>query len=344
MAMSAMFAGRRVVRHLIAIGVTLLAAAPIAQTPDARGDRASRESLLMLEEWLGPPLSPETAPALSSAFPESPVTMDVESQAALTVARRWWPQPTTTVGEGAAIFLQSRVMARLFDLSFGRAGLAADAIHLFGGTYTIAFPQLRFDGPQAGLDRERLAPPPARAANAFASLERLVGQPRLIGALRTVIERKPTSDADIIRELSESLGQDTSWLFDATGPPTFMNYAIGTVAIDSCAPSPCERVTVDVRHDGAGSFRPIEVRVDFADGQSVSTPWDGTGESRRFTFEGPVRPVRVRVDPDFVNLLDDNLNDQHREIGGITNAAVGKWIARWTVWLQDAMLAYSALV
>ena len=77
--------------------------------------------------------------------------MDVESAAAVTVARRWWPQPMTAVSEGATIYLQSRVIARLFDLSFGRAGHSADAIHLFGGTYTIAFPQLRFDGPYAGL-------------------------------------------------------------------------------------------------------------------------------------------------------------------------------------------------
>ena len=333
-------------RHLIAIGVTLLVAAPIAQSPDSRSDRASRESLLMLEQWLGPAPapSPQAAPPPFSAFPESPVTMDVESVAALAVARQWWPQPTTAVSEGAAIYLQSRIIARLFDLSFGRAGHSADAIRLFGGTYTIAFPQLRFDGPRAGLDGEDSGGPAGRAARAFASLERLVGRPRLIGALRTVIERKPGSDADIVRELSESLGQDTSWLFEASGPSTSMNYSIATVAIDSCAPAPCERVTVDARHAGVASFHPIDVRVDFADGQSASTTWDGTGESRRVVFEGPARPVRVRLDPDLVNLLDDNLIDQHREIGGVTNVSVAKWIARWTVWLQDAMLAYSALV
>ena len=103
-------------------------------------------------------------------------------------------------------------------------------------------------------------------------------------------------------------------------------------------------MTVDATHAGGGSFHPIEVRVDFADGQSASTAWDGRGESRTFTFEGPARPVRVRIDPDLVNLLDDNLIDQHREIGGVTNASVGKWMARWMVWLQDAMLAYSAIV
>lgn len=339
-----MRAARRRMRHLIVIGVALVVAAPMAQSPDARGDRATRESLLMLEQWLGSPSSPQAASRLSSVFPESPVTMDVESIAALTIARRWWPQPTTAMSEGAAIYLQSRVIARLFDLSFGRAGHSADAIHLFGGTYTIAFPQLRFDGPRAGLGREGLGVPADRAALAFASLERLVGQPRLIGALRTVIERKPSSDADIIRELSESLGQDTSWLFDATGLSTSMNYAIGAVAIDGCVPAPCERVTVDARREGAGSFHPIEVRVDFVDGQSASTMWDGKGESRRFTFEGPARPARVRVDPDFVNLLDDNLIDQHLEMDGVTNASVAKWIARWMVWLQNAMLAYSAIV
>jgi hypothetical protein len=330
-------------RHLIAIGVTLLVAAPIAQTPDARSDRALRESLLLLEPWLGPPVSTHTAPAVSSAFPESPATMDVESTAALAVARRWWPQ-STTVSEGAAMYLKSRVVSRLFDLSFGRAGSAADALRLFGGTYMHALPQLRLDGPRAGLDHERLTQPAVRAAHAFASLERLVGQPRLVGALRTVSERKPSSDADIIRELSESLGQDTSWLFAAIDPSASMNYAIGTVALAACEPAPCERVTVDAIHAGAGAFHPIEVRVDFADGQSASTAWDGTGESRTFTFEGPVRPVRVRIDPDFVNLLDDNLIDQHREIDGRTNASVAKWIARWVVWLQGAMLTYSAIV
>jgi hypothetical protein len=337
-------ATRRRMRLLIAIGVTLFVAAPIAQSPDARSDRATRESLLMLEQWLGPPPSPQSAPAVSSAFPESPATMDVESTAALAAARRWWPQPTTTLSEGAAIYLQSRVIARLFDLSFGRAGSAADAIHLFGGTYTIAFPQLRFDAPHAGLGRDRLTQPAVRAANAFASLERLIGQPRLVGALRTVVERKPSSDADVIRELSESLGQDIAWLFEAIDPSTSMNYAIGTVTIASCEPAPCERVTVDATHAGAGSFHPIEVRVDFADGQSASATWDGKGESRRFLFEGPARPVRVRLDPDVVNLLDGSLLDQHREIDARTNAPIAKWIARWMVWLQGTMLAYSGIV
>jgi hypothetical protein len=268
--------------------------------------------------------------------------MDIESAAALAVARRWWPQPTTTMSEGASIYLQSRVIGRLFDLSFERAGYSAEAVHLFGGTYTVVFPPLRFDGPQAGLDRAHFDTPAVRAAHAFASLERLIGRPRLIGALRTVTERKPDSDAAIIRELSESLGQDTSWLFDAIDPATSMNYAIGNVVIDSCEQAPCQRARVDVTHRGAGSF-PIEVRVDFADGQSASASWDGKGESRTFTFEGPARPTRVRVDPEFANLLDDNLIDQHREIDGRTNAPIGKWVARWMVWLQDAMLAYSAI-
>src|SRR5262245_60957844 len=86
---SAMRAARRRVRHLIAIGVTLIVAAPLAQSPDARIDRAGRESLLTFEQWLGPPLYSQAAADLSAAFPESPSTMDLESATVLAVARRW---------------------------------------------------------------------------------------------------------------------------------------------------------------------------------------------------------------------------------------------------------------
>jgi hypothetical protein len=331
-----MHGGRRRLRHLIAIGVTLIVAAPLAQSPDLRSDRASREALLLVEQWLGPPTHPASPPLATSSFPGSPVSMDVESRTALAVARRWWPQQATAMNDGASAYLAGKATERLFDLAFGRAGRGAATMRLFGGTYTIAFPQLVFDGPRAGYDR---------VAQAYLSLERLIGQPRLIGALRTVIERQPATDDETIAALSETLGQDVSWLFEAAlNPSAAMDYAIGSVASSECEPAPCQRVEVAVTHTGAVSFQPIEVRVDFADGQTASATWDGKGEARTFTFEGPAAPTRVRVDPGFTNLLDDNLIDQHREIGGRTNASIAKWTARWIVWLQDAMLACSAIV
>lgn len=271
--------------------------------------------------------------------------MTVESEVAFQAARAYWrnPRPTPLM-DGAARYLQSRAVAAMFDLSTGRAGAGVDSIRVFGGSYVRPFADLRFDGPTAGLPRDHAAAIP-RAALAFASLERLVGQPRLTGALRSVFEAAPATDDEVLHSLQLALGQEISWLFDTVRDPLrSMNYRVAGVAQESCSPAPCHRVRVDVAHDGDAAFRGVEIRVDFADGQSPSLSWDGSGPSHTAVFEGPSAPVRVRVDPGVVNLLDDNLLDQSKEIGAPTNAPIGKWIARWAVWLQDAMLAYSALV
>ena len=337
---------RGVMVCMAAIAVTIVAATPVAQSRDARIDAATRVSLEMFEQWLlpAPRLSPPVPP--TSAWPSAPSTMDVEAQVAFEIARRYWSrQPPQPLMDGAARYLQSRAVGRMFDLAFGRAGNGVESIRLFGGAWTIAFPRLRFDGPGAGLGRGDLGTLRARGALAFASLERVVGQPRLIGALRSAIESKPATDSDLSRALGEALAQDVTWLFEpAIDPLQSMNYRIASVRVDGCSPAPCQRVLVEVVHDGPAVFKDLEVRVDFEDGQSASAGWDGRDPVRIFTFEGPAPPVRVRVDPDMRNLLDDNLLDQSREFGGGTNAPITKWVARWTVWLQDAMLTYGALV
>ena len=170
------------------------------------------------------------------------------------------------------------------------------------------------------------------------------GLPRKIAAFRAAVAAKPGGDAAAIRAVSDGLGQDVAWLFDtALDPGKRMDYAIDGVTVDACG-TQCERVTVNVAHRGAASFSPLEIRARFADGQSASAIWDGQGESKAFAFEGPARPVRVEIDPEHLNLLDTNLIDQQRSIGGATNVSIAKWAARWMVWLQDAMLAYTAIV
>ena len=270
--------------------------------------------------------------------------MDVESAVAFDVARRWWPAESSPLMEGAASYLQSRAVARMFDLSFQHAGAGVERARLFGGTVTIAFPQLRLDGPASGLGRDDFDSRRSRAAHAFASLERLIGQPRLVGALRSVAEQQPRSDEDVNRLLNETLGQDLSWLFESIDPAKSLNYAIAGVAIEACAPLPCQRVRVEVAHEGAAWFDPIDVRVEFAGGQSAQARWNGRGASHSFVFEGPSNPLRIVVDPEARNLIDDNLLDQSRQFNTRTNVPLTKWVARWIVWLQDAMLAASAIV
>lgn len=329
---------------MAAIGVMVAMASPLAQSTNDRATVAQQRAVETLQEWLGPvPVALAPAHPGRTAFPSSPMTMDLEARAGFTLARQWWPQQPSTLVDGVSRYLQSRVVARSFDLSFGRAGAGVDALALFGGTYTVPFSHLRFDGPAAGLDRLEFSNPIDRAALAFASLERVVGQPRFIGALRAVVEQKPGTDAEFIARLSESLAQDVSGLFDAAASPDPMNYAISSVTTEPCSPTPCTRVRVDVTHSGP-VFAGVDVRAEFADGQIASATWNGREAAHQFVFEGPAEPVRISLDPDARNLLDDNLADQSMRPGGRTNVAMEKWTARWLVWLQDAMLAYGAIV
>ena len=319
-------------------------ASPLAQSTDERAAAAHGYTRQMLEEWLGPPSATIAPPSLvRSAFPASPMTMDVERQAAMATARQWWPHQPLMLADAASRYLADRITTRLFDLSFGRAGAGVDSLALFGGTFTFSLPALRFDSPAAALDLGRESTPIHRAARAFASLERVVGQPRFIGALRAAAERQPASDAEFIDSLNASLAQDVSWIFAAAVNPAPMNYAIANVATEPCTPAPCTRVRVDVTHQGP-VFAGVDASVEFADGQVAVATWHGRDAGHVFVFEGPSEPIRISLDPDARNLLDDNLNDQSKRPGGRTNVALSKWMSRWIVWLQNAMLAYSAIV
>jgi hypothetical protein len=327
-----------------ALAAAIAVAMAAAQSADSRADSARRIAGEMFEQWLGTPPSPPASKSLvRSAWPPAPATMDVESAVAFDVARRWWPAESSPLVEGAAAYLESRAVARMFDLSFGRAGAGADSARLFGGAVTLSFPQLRLDGPASGLGRNDFDSPRSRGAHAFASLERLIGQPRLVGALRSVAEQRPRSDEEVSRLLNDALGQDVSWLFASVDPANALNYAIANVVIEACAPSPCLRVRVAVVHYGAAWFDPIDVRVEFDGGQSAEARWDGRSPSRSLVFEGPSNPVRIVVDPEARNLMDDNLLDQSRQFYTSTNVPLTKWVARWLVWLQDAMLVTSAI-
>ena len=353
-----------------------------------RVDFAGREVLALYSEWLGPPPAPVTiadghagaANPILRVHPSwrpVPYAMDVEIDVAFALARHWWRQASPAAAEmtgGASWYLQSRAVARVFDLVHERDGHSAESVRLFGGYYPIAFPQLRFDGPGAGLGRSLISPErvvqgtrvpdgvtpvTVRVAQAFASLERLVGWPRLSGALRVATSRPVASNAEVTAAIGEALGQDVSWLFEpALDLSTRWSYAITGATFEGCQPQPCTRARVDVARLGAAVFTgrsqprvgefqsgdAIQVQVRFADGQSASAWWDGRDQARAFTFEGAAPVIDVRLDPAMVMLVDDNWLDQARVVNGATNAPIAKWIGRWVIWLQHAMLTYSAVV
>ena len=107
-----------------------------------------------------------------------------------------------------------------------------------------------------------------------------------------------------------------------------------TSSAASC-PGPCFRTQVSLAANGAVPF-PLLLRVSFADGRWIETRWDGRRD--RVEFESAAPAVEARLDPDRVWLLDHDPLNNARVEPRESNVPLTKWMARWIVWLQDAML------
>ena len=114
-----------------------------------------------------------------------------------------------------------------------------------------------------------------------------------------------------------------------------------SVLSEACESAGCIRTTVTLDSRGGAPPLPLTLRVEFGDGQHVDASWSGQA-SQSFVFESASAASAVHLDPARIFLLDDNwLNNDWLSVPS-TNVPLRKWTARWMVWLQDAMLAYSA--
>lgn len=380
------------------IQITLTAA---AEPHRERVAAAVQEALARYVEWLGPlptgalrivdrpwrgpaPVRPSEVSIHIPWWPAA-ASMDVESEVAFGLARQWWPgllgrADTATMANGAAWFLQGRVVERLFDLRFLSIAHSADSVRFFGGFVPWSFRPLAVGRPavlrrDARPDRHGssglrlpagLDPASLRAALAFGTLERYLTWPVLQGAMHAWARRSaegPMSRSDIAATIGAAAGQDLSWFFaTAFDAGARFDYALDgfstDVVAEGCGGAPCFRSIATVIRRGEAQFtgasalpvgpyesgKGMEVRVSLADGQEVSARWDGRQASKAFQFEGPSPGAAASLDPDRVLLLDANTLDDRRELHGSTNVPVTKWVARWVVWLQDAMLTYASLL
>ena len=301
--------------------------------------------------------------------------MDVEAQVAFGVARSWWPQPAVdpashAIVEGAAWYLQSRIVERLFDQRFGIEGYRRESVRFFGGTWPWSFDALTVGRSTAGLGRSDYLNANAHAeraagALAFGTLERYLTWPVLQGSLQAWVRRAASQRMtanDIAATIGEAAGQDLSWFFNQAFDAR-RRFDYGLVAFDSQAGAPCNgapcyrtRVTVAARGDGlftgtsrlpVGSYEAgdaMVLSVAFSGGQVATIRWDGRAASRTFELESATAAVEARLDPDETLLLDRNHLDDRMAASPAARVPIVKWLARWTIWLQDAMLAYASFV
>ena len=295
-----------------------------------RVDAAARLAVADYTEWLGPPpfdrLSIGDEDGVSVRVPlwDSAATMTIESQVADGIARAWLARSKTNEPWviGAAGYLQSRVVERLFNRVFMTAGHHYDASCFFN---------CHVRWPYRSLPLSRWQNPPNRMSAVFASLERELGWPMLQGALHAVAT---SGSSDPIGAMSAATGRDLKPMFDAAGlqsDPAVVSFT--SAAATGCG-SPCYRTHVSVASRGSVPLA-LRMRVSFADGREIETAWQGRS---RVTFESAAPAVAVRLDPDRVWLLDANPLNNARLEPRDTNVPISKWLARWITWLQDAML------
>jgi hypothetical protein len=195
------------------------------------------------------------------------------------------------------------------------------------------------------------------------TLEGLLGEKTMVRVLRTYARRyrfaHPGTE-DFIRTVAEVTGEDWRWFFDETffsselcdyavevetgraPPPAGWFEEAGKGLVPKAPPSPAPAAagafdsTVTVVRKG-GVRMPVEVRVDFADGRSVTESWDGRDRWARFRYSGAAL-ARVVVDPDAKIAIDvDRANNEWIAHRGPALRAATKWAARWMLWLQDLL-------
>lgn len=260
------------------------------------------------------------------------------------------------IRDGIAWYLSSRQASQEFEQTFKVPGYRHYATCFFGCMARWSWPSLIVSRWGDGVGRpevlrsvnrrqwpalDRRPPAPAdtrvlRAAALLASLERELGWPTLQAALAA----GRASGRPLVEVLESATARPLSAAFAMALQSQPVDYAVAgvTSANDTCGDSPCVVTRVRLQRTADVPF-PLELRVDFESGSPLTTYWDGKEDE--MTFESASAPSRAVLDPHRVWLLDHDYGNGEYIRARATNVPILKWVAHWTVWLQDAMLTFS---
>jgi hypothetical protein len=193
------------------------------------------------------------------------------------------------------------------------------------------------------------------------TLERIIGWKTLQRVMATHFERwkfKHPKPSDFFAIANEVSGQDLTWYFDQVYRSSDA-FDYGIQLFKSEPASVSGLIDRNGQHEFAGrsgqsdgkTFKtelvvrrygevifPVNIVVNFADGDKALERWDGRDRWTKYTYERPVKAVSAQVDPDRALLLDINYTNNSWTLEPKTDAATNKWMLKWMVWLQDLML------
>jgi hypothetical protein len=249
--------------------------------------------------------------------------------------------------EGLALYLGARLIRdQLHSRNF-------ETPRFFGGF--IPFPllsllnSLKPEDPRPTMLRGDGATPDASAerfAAALQTFERHIGWPAFQQVLEQFVSRfrgRVATPGDLAAVASEVTGRDLSTFFEQGILDEGFDYAIGELRNERAGGE--YTVTVVVRRIGAAPpVVSVPLLVRFADGSEVIERLSARDGEQTFSFRGPSPAVLASVDPDAVLLVDRDRQNNTKAIDQPVNRIGVRLALNWMVWLQDAMLAYTALL
>jgi hypothetical protein len=188
-------------------------------------------------------------------------------------------------------------------------------------------------------------PATQRVVDAMHTLERYVGWPAIQYAVTDWLQSPNRSMSDLNDSLFRATAHDLRWFTSQAFDSSFQyDYSIRDLRTAAAADQDgWHETSVVVARRGAGSF-PIDVDVIFGDGTRVRERWDGRGETVTFNYSSRATAVGAIVDPELVLLLDDVRANNTLMGTPPVNESTIRWTMQWAIWLQDVLLAATALI
>jgi hypothetical protein len=209
-----------------------------------------------------------------------------------------------------------------------------------------------------------------RVALTLRTLQNYLGAETMARALRAYADRwrfRHPSVKDFIQTVEEVSGQKLGWFFEQFFfGSNLVDYAVtdilnvpleGKVGVydedrkkvtylEEPARQAFEksaekryRSTVVVRRLGEVTA-PVDIVIQFENGETVREHWDGSYRWAKFTYEKAAKVGSAVVDPARKLVLDANYTNNSL-LAEVNNRAAAKWYVRWIFWLANLFFAAS---
>jgi hypothetical protein len=325
--------------------------------------------------------SPGDAAAPGAAYPNTAATrmhwlaperdLTAERSLIAAIARQFWWGPRDEEAwfrEGLAIYTAMRgIHAALEGRNFA-------APRWFGGFISFPLRSLLMSPspvdprPKPGEFDEVMQPadapwrfaavhrgsPARRTADALRTLERLIGWPAMQQALFELRARAaggPMPPEMLGAVLAEQRGVPMQWFVrDLVRGGNTIDYAVAGVQSDGVDGTTRTTVTVHRRggvfagSDAPGQAGSVPLLIRFEDGSEVRSFVDGRAERSAAAFDSSSPARSATIDPDLVMLIDADRSNNARFPHGAPRDPIGlRLVLNWVIWLQHAMLTYTAI-